>query len=66
MPDNNGIPIPPGQENQGNTILAVDIAFFTISTIFVVLRVGTRLGVTRNFGWDDAMIVLAQVRPLDL
>lgn len=62
MLDNNGIPVPAGQANLGYTILGIDIAFFTCSTISVVLRVGTRLGITRNFGWDDAMIVVAQVR----
>ena len=60
--DDNGIPIPKGDTNQGPVIQGIDAALFGLSTSLVLLRLGTRTWITRNFGWDDATIALAQVR----
>ena len=60
--DDNGIPISTGDTSQGPVILGLDWALFSLSTIFVLLRLGTRTWITRNLGWDDATIAIAQVR----
>lgn len=49
------------EQNLGPVFTAVDIVVFSLSTLFVLLRLGTRFFITRNPGWDDATIVLAQV-----
>lgn len=49
------------EQNLGPVVTAVDIVVFSLSTLFVLLRLGTRFFITRNPGWDDATIVLAQV-----
>ena len=46
--------------NLGPVFLGVDWALFSLSTIMVLLRLYTRLWITRNFGWDDATIALTQ------
>ena len=52
----------PGPDrNLGPVFLAVDIVVFALSTTTVLLRLGTRTWITRNLGWDDATIALAQV-----
>ena len=61
MLDHNGRPIPPDQADLGDTVFAIDLTFIAVSTVLVTIRIGTRLGITRNFGWDDATITLAQV-----
>ncbi|KAL8677442.1 MAG: hypothetical protein Q9186_006128 [Xanthomendoza sp. 1 TL-2023] len=48
------------QKNLGPVFSAVDIVAFTLSTALVILRLGTRVFITRNPGWDDATILLAQ------
>lgn len=47
--------------NLGSVLIAVNCVLFTTSTLVVVLRSMTRLGITRNFGIDDAVMVLTQV-----
>ena len=47
--------------NLGPVFLGVDWAVFSSSTIIVVLRLYTRLWITRNFGWDHITIALTQV-----
>ena len=47
--------------NLGTVFLVIDIVVFTLSSITVLLRLGTRVWITRNFGWDDATITFAQV-----
>ena len=47
----------------GGVILAVDWAVFSPSSIMVCLRMITQLFITRNFGWDDGFIAVAQVSP---
>lgn len=53
-----------GDTNLGPVILGVNWAVFSPSTILVCLRVITRIWITHNFGWDDAVIILAQVREI--
>ena len=50
--------------NLGPVFLGVDWALFSLSTIMVLLRLYTRLWITRNFGWDDATIALTQASHL--
>lgn len=54
-----------GDTNLGPVILGVNWAVFSPSTILVCLRVITRIWITHNFGWDDAVIILAQVREIE-
>ena len=53
-----------GDTNFGPVLIGVNWAVFSPSTILVFLRVITRIWITHNFGWDDAVIVLAQVRDI--
>ena len=50
-----------GDRNLGTVLIGVNWAVFGPSIIIVCLRLVTRIWITRNFGWDDAMIALAQV-----
>ena len=59
---NSQLPYPGADRNLGPAVNAVDGTLFTLSTVIVALRLFTRLRITRNFGWDDATITLAQVR----
>ena len=56
------IPAPGGDQSRGSAVIAVLSLFFGLSTILVFLRTATRIWVTRNFGWDDATMVLTQVK----
>ena len=49
-----------GDRNLGPTLIAVNWAIFAPATILVCLRLITRIWITRNFGWDDAVIALTQ------
>ena len=60
MMDNNGAPVPSGSKSLGPTILGLDAALFSLSTITVVSRLITRLRITHDYGWDDSLIALAQ------
>ena len=53
-----------GDTNLGPVILGVNWAVFSSSTILVCLRMITRIWITHNIGWDDAVIILAQVREI--
>ncbi|KAI9703026.1 MAG: hypothetical protein M1820_006017 [Bogoriella megaspora] len=48
-------------QNRGPTINTIGWTCIAISILFVVLRVYTRLFVTRNLGYDDGLIVIALV-----
>ncbi|KAL8915510.1 MAG: hypothetical protein Q9171_000075 [Xanthocarpia ochracea] len=50
-----------GDENLGPTIISINIVVFVASTLVVIIRIYTRLCLTKNFGWDDAFMVLTQV-----
>lgn len=58
---NGEVTFPQSKANLGPIILNVDWVLFTLSTTIVILRLGTRVWITRNPGWDDAAIALAQV-----
>ncbi|KAL8862515.1 MAG: hypothetical protein Q9178_001013 [Gyalolechia marmorata] len=50
-----------GDENLGPTIISINIVVFIASTLIVIIRIYTRLRLTKNFGWDDAFMVLTQL-----
>lgn len=45
----------------GPVVIGLDFAVFAVSTTVVLIRLHTRLWITRNFGWDDAASALTQV-----
>lgn len=48
-------------ENRGHVVLAVTTAFLVASTVFVALRLVSRVGVVKKVSTDDYFIVLAWV-----
>jgi hypothetical protein len=42
-------------------VLGVTAATLVCATVFVVLRLISRIGIVRRMGWDDRFIVLAWV-----
>ncbi|KAK3176114.1 hypothetical protein OEA41_007436 [Lepraria neglecta] len=50
-----------GDTNFGPVLIGVNWAVFGPSTILVGLRLVTRVWITHNFGWDDTLILLAQI-----
>ena len=42
-------------------MLAVTAAMLVCSTVFVVLRLISRIGIVRRLGWDDHFMILAWV-----
>lgn len=60
--DKNEIIPSSGDDNLGPMLIGVNWAVFGPSTIIVGLRLLTRIWITHNFGWDDAMILFAQVK----
>ncbi|KAL9128788.1 MAG: hypothetical protein Q9217_002597 [Psora testacea] len=63
MNDEGGSTPPPERDrNLGPVLIGVNWAVFGPSWIFVILRLITRIWISHNFGWDDAVMVLAQVR----
>ena len=61
MDQEGGLPPPDGNRDLGPTLVGVNWAVFGPSWIFVILRSITRIWISRNFGWDDAVMVFAQV-----
>ena len=53
---------PDGDRNYGAILTGVNWAVFGPSWIFVILRSISRIWISHNFGWDDAVMVFAQVR----
>ena len=49
-------------QDRGPTVRAVTTALLVISTIFIVLRLISRIGIVKKVTWDDHFIVLAWVR----
>ena len=47
--------------NLGPVIFIFDWVLWTITTTIVLLRLATRIWITRNPGWDDGIIALTQV-----
>ena len=62
--NNNPLHTTASSGNLGPVFHGLDWAVFSLSTTIVVLRLYTRLWITRNFGLDDATIALTQVRHL--
>ena len=48
-------------QNRGPVVLTITLAFLVVSTVFVVLRLISRIGVVKKVTWDDHFIVLAWV-----
>ena len=53
-----------GDRNLGPLLIGLNWAVFGPATILVCLRLITRIWITHNFGWDDAVIGLTQVSAL--
>ncbi|KAK7942993.1 uncharacterized protein PG986_012106 [Apiospora aurea] len=51
----------PSDNNRGPAINAIAWVGTIISTVFVALRLYSRIFVTRSFGWDDTVIVVAVI-----
>lgn len=60
--DSVGQPPPGGDRNLGPAVIALNCVVFTSSSLIVILRTVTRIWITHNFGWDDAVMVLTQVQ----
>lgn len=54
-------PPPGGDTNSGPAINAVTGTLLGIAVLFVVIRCYVRLMMSRNFGWDDGIIVMTLV-----
>ena len=49
-------------ENRGPHEVVLIVVLTIISTIFVMLRVYSKIFVVRSMGWDDGMMIVAVVR----
>ncbi|KAL6720576.1 hypothetical protein ACLMJK_002500 [Lecanora helva] len=58
--NNNSLHTEVSKKNLGPVFLGIDWTVFSISTIVVLIRLYTRGWITRNLGWDDAVIALTQ------
>lgn len=56
-----GPPPPSGDSNSGPAVVAVTATLLAIGILCVLVRCYVRLVMSRNFGWDDAAIVLTLV-----
>ena len=54
-------PPPDGNQNRTGVIIGMVIGPITIAFVFVVLRLYTRLSLTKSARWDDWTILLALV-----
>lgn len=52
-------------ENRSSDVLGVDIAVLCVSTVFVILRLVSRIGVVKRVTPDDYFIILAWVSEHD-
>lgn len=59
--DHDGLPYPGPDTSNGIGINILDWVVFWFTVVFVIIRLGTRLWITRNSGWDDAFMALALV-----
>lgn len=50
-------------DDRGPAVLAVTTALLVLSTIFIILRLISRIGVVKKVSTDDYFIVLAWVSP---
>ena len=56
-----GTPPPDGPRNLAGAVNGLNWVVFAWSWVSVVLRTITRVWISHNFGWDDAMMILCQV-----
>ena len=49
-------------QDRGPIVLTITIVLLVASTVFVALRLVSRIGVVKKVTWDDHFIVLAWVR----
>ena len=47
------------QTNLGPVVVAVILALFGITTVFVILREITRIFITKDFGYDDVAVIFS-------
>jgi hypothetical protein len=57
--DPTACPVP--AEDRGPAVWTVTIVMLVLSTVFVVLRLISRLAVVKKFSWGDGFMVLAWV-----
>ena len=50
-----------GDQSRAGVANGIGWTLAAISTIFVILRLYTRIKLTRNQGWDDLLIVISTV-----
>ena len=50
-------------DDRGPAVLAVTTALLVLSTIFIVLRLISRIGIVKKVSTDDYFVVLAWVSP---
>lgn len=55
---------PVAAHSRATLVTAVTITFLTTAWLAVLARTWVRAVMIRNYGWDDAMILLAVVRTL--
>lgn len=60
--ENQETSLPGINENKGPAIRAIAIFMFSLVALSGSLRMGTRIFLTRQFGWDDFTMALALVR----
>lgn len=61
MPTTNGESVPQRDVNSGPAITAVTSILLAIAIILVALRCYVRVLMTKNFGWDDGVMVFTLV-----
>lgn len=49
-------------QNRGPVVLVVTTALLVASSVFVVVRFVSRIGIVKRISWDDYFILLAWVR----
>ncbi|KAI4213383.1 MAG: hypothetical protein LQ351_003883 [Letrouitia transgressa] len=54
-------PSPGPDRNLGPVIIIVNIVVLSLASIVVILRLITRIWLTRNLGWDDLVMALTQI-----
>lgn len=52
----------PNASSRGQANLIVNLVLFPLALLFLILRIYTRLAISRSFGLDDVLILAAMVR----
>jgi hypothetical protein len=52
---------PMGGVSRGNVVMVVTALMLIISTLFVLLRMISRIGIVRRLAWDDYFMMIAWV-----